>query len=89
MVVLLIATLVDGITMEKGNLHPGEEIIDIIARCENGNRFIIHHFADRTEPPLVLGQQNGAIRLDKPCNVISSTPNFLLKRAKYRIGIGY
>ena len=89
MVILFIATLIDGVAMEKGNFHSREEIINIITRCKNSNRLIIHHFLDGLKPPLILGQQNRAVWLDKPCNIVSSTLDFVLKRAKYRIGIGY
>ena len=89
MVVLFIATLIDGVAMKKGNLHSREEIINIITRCKNSNRLIIHHFLNRLKPPLILIQQNRAVWLDKPCNIVSSTPDFVLKRTKYRIGIGY
>ncbi|KDS52432.1 hypothetical protein M094_0033 [Bacteroides uniformis str. 3978 T3 ii] len=41
------------------------------------------------KPPLILIQQNRAVWFNKPCDLIPSTPDFVLKRAKYRIGIGY
>lgn len=34
MVILFIATLIDGVAMEKGNFHSREEIINIITRCK-------------------------------------------------------
>lgn len=89
MVVLFIATLIDRVAMKKRNFHSREEIINIITRCKNCNRLIIHHFLNSLKPPLILIQQNRAVWLDKPCNIIPSTPDFVLKRAKYRIGIGY
>ena len=61
MVILFIATLIDGVAMEKGDFHSREEIINIIARCKNSNRLIIHHFLDGLKPPLILGQQNRAV----------------------------
>ena len=89
MVVLFIATLIDGVAMKKGNFHSREEIINIVARRKHGNRLIIHHFLNRLKPPLILIQQNRAVWFNKPCDLIPSTPDFVLKRAKYRIGIGY
>ena len=57
MVILFIATLIDGVAMEKGDFHSREEIINIIARCKNSNRLIIHHFLDGLKPPLILARQ--------------------------------
>ena len=79
MVVLFIATLIDGVAMKKGNFHSREEIINIVARRKHGNRLIIHHFLNRLKPPLILIQQNRAVWFNKPCDLIPSTPDFVLE----------
>ena len=68
MVVLFIATLIDGVAMKKGKLSLPGRIINIVARRKHGNRLIIHHFLNRLKPPLILIQQNRAVWFNKPCD---------------------
>lgn len=88
-VIMLVCTFVDGITVKKGDLYTGEEIIDVISRCENSNGLVFHDLCYAAQMTFIGTEQNRASRLNEPCCFVSSSADLLLQRPQNGIRIGY